>query len=300
MTTTFSGFRQTTISGPVPVMLTYQDGMGARHGLLEATFGASYQERQDLKVITIDLSKLTQADLTFPAYSEGVVYTKSWIEEKFGELKALSGPADHLVVFFDVGVAVDQGVALEVIKRVTQNNDLPAAMKTVFTGQEVPPFLLQTPSLLKKFQVLEWDCPTIYPVLTMPHHEVTPLSEYRSMAVSLVDNRTQLSPEARQEKVKTLGLFLDALDGLEGGVYGLNAYERGMDTRIIQGLNVFSKVHEQSVEHGFASLAERIRTTFATPEMMGNIVEREVGMLGLEPKRPNQGLRENDCPIFGD
>ena len=264
-----------------PVLLIGPEGR--TQAFLTSLFGDEYFDRTDIKVANIDLSNVVRDGDLFQSYPvpkpEGYVEpVVPWLDEEFNKLNQAAKSSPNVVAMFDLERGVLSPVFLDLARFLTSKNELAPEFTPVIHSARYPEALLRSPTLLRNFQVIEYQAPENYLVITEPVHESSPLHEYKMMAADALRHHEQVDAGTLTDTFNTLERFVDALNEVEGGPLGREARERGMDISVYKVLVAFAKVFEAT------DLGKKIELIFDKKQTLGSFVEREVGPLGLTPK----------------
>jgi hypothetical protein len=260
---------------------------GRHNSFLAAAFGDEYLERTDITLLSYDLKGVYPVDFARPSIPlPNYVEETPWLEQKFDLINQEIKKSPSVVTMFDAD-RVDPEIFVDLMKVLTSKDGLPKGLTAVVHASSYPDLLLRSPSILSKFQVIEYQAVENVPVITEPLHAMSPLHEYKRIAQNLTTRRNEMNPEMLTENLETLERFVDALNGVEGGPLGIEARERGMDSSVYKALALFADNSESS------GLTDKIKVMFDDSKTKGSFIEREVGPLGLAPVKKSSQKRED-------
>lgn len=79
------------------------------------------------------------------------------------------------------------------------------------------------------------------PVMKVEQHEESKLHQYVYFAEFLVNNPSHIDSLIAKDPLDALQRLMSALEGIEGGILGQQACDRGMDQYTIRSLALFSR-----------------------------------------------------------
>lgn len=266
----------------LPVILVGPNGAGKNIKFL-SSLSTEKTNAMEYETLNIDLTTAVASDVANPFNSHSVTANAlSKIEEKARSARNL------VVVTFDSADKYDQVVLSDLLDKL---GSLTARIVIpVFSCETIPAIIKNSPQRLEKLQVVEWQTQANIPIFTNSvRHDSSPLHGYRNMINDLALSPTAPDVSQIQEKLETLRNFAQALDGIDGGMFGQKAMDRGMDITVANAMHSFANKFKGSNETQLADVANQFSDLISIENVQGKLIDRTITALGLEPDEPSLG-----------
>lgn len=234
MSADFKSTRINANGSVVPILLVGAAGEGKERKLI-SILGS---EDENSLVIKHDLFAIEE-DAENSFQSNWPVTTKV-----LSEIDALSTANKSIFAVFNYVDECSANTIIDLINKINANKN--CSIPFILSCSKLPEFIESSSSLKDRLQIVQFELPPKPPVLQVNELEESPFHYYADQAKFLAKYPQQINDPRDAHLLTSLAELMKAVDGIEGGILGQEAHERGMDGSVIESLAAFSRVHKGS------------------------------------------------------
>jgi hypothetical protein len=180
----------------------------------------------------------------------------STVDGALSKVEASSKEHSSVIAVFTSADECIQRVAIDLLQKITaKEND---KVTYVLSCEKIPDFIESDSNLKNQLQIIQFELPPKPPVLQVHELEESPLHEYCYYADFLAKYPQQINDPKDAQLLNSLADLMKAVEGIEGGILGQEAHDRGMDGSVIQSLAAFSRVFKGSSNELADSIARSV------------------------------------------
>jgi hypothetical protein len=178
-------------------------------------------------------------------------------------------------------------VAVELLKGINEKQD--GKLICVFSCTKIPDFIENSPAVKSQLQIVQFELPPKQPVLQVHELEESPFHEYGDKAAFLAKYPQRINDPKDAEMLNSLADLMQAIEGIEGGILGQEASDRGMDGSVIQSLAAFSRVFKGSENELADGIARSVIKELLACPVVPKFIEVNPQQHRHEPESPSLG-----------
>jgi hypothetical protein len=160
------------------------------------------------------------------------------------EIDALATANKSMFAVFNYVDECSAATIIDLINKITANKN--CKIPFILSCSKLPEFIERSSSLKDQLQIVQFELPPKPPVLQVNELEESPFHYYAYQANFLAKYPQQINDPEDAKMLTSLAELMKAVEGIEGGILGQEAHERGMDGSVIESLAAFSRAHKGS------------------------------------------------------
>ena len=178
-------------------------------------------------------------------------------------------------------------VAVELLKGIGEK--VGGKVTCVFSCTKIPDFIENSSAIKSQFQIVQFELPPKQPVLQIHVLEESPFHEYGDNAAFLAKYPQQINDPRGAHLLTSLAELMKAVEGIEGGILGQEAHDRGMDGCVIQALSAFSRAFKGSENELADGIARSVIKELLACPVVPKFIEVNPQQHRHEPESPSLG-----------
>lgn len=159
----------------------------------------------------------------------------------------------------------------------------------VLSCVKAPEVIESSPGVKDQVQIVQLVSPSVPPVLQVEELDESPFHEYSDKASFLAKYPQQINDPKDAQMLTSLADLMKAVEGIEGGILGQEACDRGMDGSVIKSLGAFARAFKGSENEMADGIARAV-----IKELLACHVEPKFIEVNPQQKRPAP-----DSPTLG-
>jgi hypothetical protein len=236
MSTDFKSTRVNANGSIVPILLLGKAGDGKETKLI-SILGAENESARP-RVVRHDFSDIENED--------GNNLKNNWpvTTQVLSEIDALATANKSIVAVFGYVDECSPAAVIDLVNKIIANKN--CKITFILSCPKLPEFIESSALLKDQLQIVQFELPPVQPVLQVHELEESPFHYYGDQANFLAKYPQQVNDPRDAHLLTSLAELMKAVEGIEGGILGQEAHDRGMDGSVIQALGAFSRAHKGS------------------------------------------------------
>lgn len=137
--------------------------------------------------------------------------------------------------------------------------------------------------------MLQYELPPVQPVMQVDEHEESPFHDHMYRANFVAKYPSHLSEPVGDGLLDSLANLLAALKDVEGGMFGQEACDRGMDAATIRALAAFARTFRDSDNQQASEISKSFIEQDLAAYEAPKYIEIDLGGKKRQPEPPSLG-----------
>lgn len=263
MSTEFKSPKINAAGSIKPILLVGVVGEGKETKLLSLLNSKAGNENPF--VVDIDLWDVSTGEV-FDGMPESY-----FVNEVFTKIDSAAKEHGSVVALFRFADECTESVGNDFLQRIiAREND---KVVYVLSCVKIPEFIENSPENKDHLQVVQFELPPKPPVLQIHEQEESPFHDHAYKAEFLAKYPQQIKDTKDAQMLNQLADLMKAIEGIEGGILGQEASDRGMDGFVIQSLCAFSRAFKGSENELADGIARSVIKEMAACPVVPKFIE---------------------------